>query len=490
MPRLTAEVNDFETWCHSNDRLDLLQNWDIEKNLPNRPSDIARGSHTQVFWKCSRCGCEFQQSLRNITKSQAGCPQCAKRLRGLRRHITAARKNNFATNYPEICKEWHQKLNTLLPSEVSYNDNRQFWWTCSHCGSEWKSTIKNRVKGSRCPKCSAIDHTSFPERAVFYYVSKYFNDAILSDHHLGIELDIYIPSKKTAIEYDGERWHIDKEKDEKKNHLCAQNNIVLYRVRERNCWFWPMSSHLKLIPVTSGDNSSLANAIFNLLLELDVKTCFPVINIDKDKNEILGSYLNSKKHNSLAEKYPDLCAEWHPTKNHPLRADSIDYGSGIMCYWLCKKCGYEYKATPNSRTHKKSGCPACANLTVWPGHNDLQTKNPEILPLWDTERNSATHIYPHNFVPTTHKKVYWKCPKGHSWFASIDNVVRGSRCPFCKYDNHKKRVINLDTGEEFESAAAAGTHYGKPRNHHINECCNGTRKTALGYRWEYASNKH
>lgn len=58
-----------------------------------------------------------------------------------------------------------------------------------------------------------------PEKAVYFYVLKYFKDAI--DNYKAVwlgksEIDIYVPSLRLAIEYDGERWHQDVEKDKKK----------------------------------------------------------------------------------------------------------------------------------------------------------------------------------------------------------------------------------------------------------------------------------
>lgn len=53
--------------------------------------------------------------------------------------------------------------------------------------------------------------SSFPEQAIYYYLKKHFPDAINGDREClaGKELDIYIPSCKFAIEYDGQTWHKD-----------------------------------------------------------------------------------------------------------------------------------------------------------------------------------------------------------------------------------------------------------------------------------------
>ena len=41
------------------------------------------------------------------------------------------------------------------------------------------------------------------------------------------EIDIFIPSLKIGIEYDGKNWHKDFNKDLKKDKLCKDNGIDL-----------------------------------------------------------------------------------------------------------------------------------------------------------------------------------------------------------------------------------------------------------------------
>ena len=78
------------------------------------------------------------------------------------------------------------------------------------------------------------NQTSFFEQALFYYVVQFFQDAInraiVFDN---IEADIYIPSKKCAVEYDGFYWHRNKEqRDNEKNRLLNENGITIIRVRD------------------------------------------------------------------------------------------------------------------------------------------------------------------------------------------------------------------------------------------------------------------
>ena len=81
----------------------------------------------------------------------------------------------------------------------------------------------------------SIKGTSFPEQATFYYFSFWYTDAISRYKIDGTEFDIYSPSCKIAIEYDGWAWHKDKEKiekDNKKDIFCRNNKIKLIRIRE------------------------------------------------------------------------------------------------------------------------------------------------------------------------------------------------------------------------------------------------------------------
>ncbi len=83
--------------------------------------------------------------------------------------------------------------------------------------------------------------TSFPECGTFYFVHQVFPDAIhraiISVDDQRYEVDIYIPSCSTVIEYDGMYWHKGnkkKEIDEKKN--LALNSIGLYVIRLREMY--------------------------------------------------------------------------------------------------------------------------------------------------------------------------------------------------------------------------------------------------------------
>lgn len=62
--------------------------------------------------------------------------------------------------------------------------------------------------------------------------------------------------------------------------------------------------------------------------------------------------------NCLATKNPELSSEWHPTLNDDLTPYDVTANSGKYVYWICKKCGHEWKAHINNRSNG-NGCLQC-----------------------------------------------------------------------------------------------------------------------------------
>lgn len=68
--------------------------------------------------------------------------------------------------------------------------------------------------------------------------------------------------------------------------------------------------------------------------------------------------------NDLGSQFPDIAAEWHPTKNGTLTPQMVTKGSNKKVWWQCPKaeCRYEWPTNIGGRTRKDKGsnCPECA----------------------------------------------------------------------------------------------------------------------------------
>ena len=132
----------------------------------------------------------------------------------------------------------------------------------------------------------------------------------------------------------------------------------------------------------------------------------------------------------LLSEYPELISEWHPTKNGELKPDKVTHGSGKKVWWLCPK-GHEYDSIISNRTSKKSkGCPQCSGRRV-SEDNNLLSLFPKIADEWHPTKNGE--LKPDEVTHGSNKKVWWLCPKGHDYYATIKNRTskKPTGCPHC-----------------------------------------------------------
>ena len=130
--------------------------------------------------------------------------------------------------------------------------------------------------------------------------------------------------------------------------------------------------------------------------------------------------------------------------------------------WTCPKCKNNYPMKIGNRSILGQNCPYCAGKKIKVGFNDLGTTHPEIAAQWDYDKNGD--ITPQDVTAGSSTKYWWKCPKGHSWNATIQSRTRPNRpggCPSCA---GKTKCINLDTGEIYDSCAAAARAVGVTGN--------------------------
>lgn len=423
--------NDLVTWCEQNDRLDLLAEWNNDRNKGFSPEDVSYGTDKRVWWKCSK-GHEWLANVNNRTIRKSGCPYCKNRthfLRGTHRKLTVG-----VDDLESWCKQNHRedilaefdvkKNKGLLPNSIKYGSGKLVWWTCLECGESWTTRVHNRtLHNSGCPNCKREYGTSFCEQAVFFYVKQLFPDALNGDNHLGTELDIYIPSISTAIEYDGEIWHGSDKKasfDDKKGAICSANGVLLIRVREPN--LPSIDNSVCFFRKDSVSDISLSKVIVEVLQYLDSDNNVKV-NVSHDTSKILGQYAVKQYQNSLEYCFPEIARKWHPTKNGRLTPDKISKSSAHKVWWL-DDCGHEYNMSVNLKTrqdNKRCGCPICG-------------------------RKKAR------------KSIVQK---------------RG------------RRVCCIETGQIFSCLSEAGRYFGLKGGSAISAACNDRSRLVCGFHWAY-----
>lgn len=191
--------------------------------------DYSKSSYESIFEKiiivCPTHG-EFEQSPHAHLKG-FGCFKC-------KYEKLAEDKTCTESDFIEKAKKIHG--DTYRYIDIGYTkvmDNISI--TCPKHGS-FKQRANNHLSGCGCPDCSN-SMFSKGEKELFEFINNQIkseanNRSVLDNK----ELDVYIPSKNLAIEYDGLYWHSNRFKKDQdlllKTNLCKEKGIKLIHVFE------------------------------------------------------------------------------------------------------------------------------------------------------------------------------------------------------------------------------------------------------------------
>ena len=204
----------------------------------------------------------FRKSLVNVVSAHkngtVGCPVCA----GFE---VREGVNDFATKVPELAGYWDESKNGISVNKVYYNDRKEYWWVCPNGHSFRRDTMHmGRSVGTStlgCPVCHGKDvregvndvftvkFNGITKNGKESDYSKCVNGLASFIKSLGfcieegahvysnpsMSADIYIPSKKIVIEYNGLYWHSDAVRENPLYHYnkytdLKSQGIFLYTV--------------------------------------------------------------------------------------------------------------------------------------------------------------------------------------------------------------------------------------------------------------------
>lgn len=337
-------------------RPNLAKEWDYAKNS-KKPEEILPNSNKSYNWICPK-GHKYLATANNRTSGHC-CPYCSGQ--------KVCEDNCLSTINPELAKQWHLTKNKKTVNEVTAGSNQYAWWICER-GHEWRSKISSRTSLKRgCRLCLKGLSTSAPEQIVFFYVSQLFTDAINGYKFKKREIDVFIPSLRIGIEYDGAAYHKSKihyTRDFTKNQLLSNNQIFLIRIREKRCFPMLEDANCKIIDCEYTSDYGYLNDVIKVLLDyLCAKAQIEnkiQINISDILNRILSEIFKVSFEKSFAFLHKESALEWDYTLNAPLKPEMFLPMSDKVVHWICKKCGGTWYAPIKSRS-MGYGCSRCAN---------------------------------------------------------------------------------------------------------------------------------
>lgn len=334
---------------------------------------------------------------------------------------------------------------------------------CRKCGAEWlASSAYDLLHGHGCPECAKI------QRGVSQRLSpEEFRKRVLEIN----------PDLELLEEYNGPNELVLCRCKKCGTEWMAKPDSILYK--RRNC---PTCS-----PVTKKTNEQF-------LMELSTKTD-SIVPLEEYKNSrtpirfkcITCNYEWTAKPSDIIRgtgcprcakrisiSHEEFVSRMGKINNQiEIIGEYKDSKSKVKC--RCKKCGYEWLATP-SNLLKGSGCQSCAGtlrLTDEEFRNRLHTINSKITPL-EQYINRSTKIL----------CVCGVC--GYKWKASPGNLLGGHGCPKCKAAKarriREKKIVCIETGQIYDSISAAKAATGITT---ISDCLKHKTKTAGKLHWAY-----
>ncbi len=345
--------------------------WHPTLNNDWLPSDVVWGSKKKFWWKCPQGpDHEWEAVVGNRTRLNAGCPCCA----GQKVSVTNSLKNL----HPNVAAEWHPTKNgDLTPDQVVAGSDKKHWWAClKGPDHNWEASSDSRTGKSRtgCPYCAG--------------------------HKVSVTNSLESLHKEVAAE-----WHPIKNKTLVRSEVIAGSNKKYWWLCPRGLDHeWEATADSRTgkrrsgCPFCDGKKVSYTNSLGKLFPVLAAEWD-STLNGDLSPDEIVAGTpvkywwtcpqgpdhkwkasvtLRTGKRkagcpfcagykvsvtNSLENLFPNIAAQWHPTKNGDLMPDQVVAGSHVKHWWQCPQAvEHEWEAQCVNRTTNETGCPFCLVL--------------------------------------------------------------------------------------------------------------------------------
>lgn len=181
---------------------------------------------TPITFKCKVCGYVFKRKPSAHLTSQ--CKICSTKEEAIKRTKSC---DEFIKQAKEIHGDDYDYTNTTYDKS-----NKKVLIKCNKCGRNFEIEANSHLSGHGCP--FHFNNVSKMECELFDFVKSICPDAEQSTKNVidKFELDIYIPSKKVAFEFDGLYWHNELNKTSSyhldKTVECEKIGIRLFHVFE------------------------------------------------------------------------------------------------------------------------------------------------------------------------------------------------------------------------------------------------------------------
>src|SRR6478736_4190219 len=299
------------------------------------------------------------------------------------RAVLNLKSRNLLEEFPGVAAEWHPTRNgTRTARDVNPGSKIPVWWQCGH---EWRVRPGHRTRdgGTGCPRCAAKASGEQVRTA------KPGNSMAEVHPHL---LRIFHPAKNSDLDL---------------HSVNAGTTRDIW-------WLCPDCGHEWKTKAARHSG------------------CRPCAS--KRRGEQIATPVPGQ---SLADLYPMIASQWHPTKNGDLLPSQVREGYAKLVWWRCPDCDREWQRSPGARVANGAGCRRCSagkaglgRRTPGPGKS-LDDAHPQLAAEWIIDINPG--LAPNMLKDNSLERAWWKCAHCEDeWNARIDTrALRGHGCRQC-----------------------------------------------------------
>ena len=411
-------VNDFRT-VYPQLALDTSDemNPDIDLN------SLGAGAHVRIHWKCHVCGFEWDAPVYGRIRRYKGnykiasCPACSKN----------QRKDGYDIDYPELVPLYSP--NNPIPFQDVRGYNTKLLWICPKHG-EFEQELRNMMRAVKngntgCPYCHGSQ--VHPDESFGVLHPELIKEWDESNEKTPYDYTEHSSYEATWCCPDcGTKWkaslHV-RAFGYGKCPKCYGSQTFKERYPELEKFY----SKDNDFPYEDGVVSDHTYRLWTCEHGHEFEDSFNNIY----KRGFRCPYCESVKvlqgFNDFATLEPEYAKDYDEALNGNTASDVLI--NNRPAYFKCKN-GHSFKRPVIQHIKSNGVCPICNGTFLQKGTNDLATVYPEVIPLWDYEKNEKE---PDEVMATLQNYYYFVCDEGHEFKCSLNYLVSHNfECPVCK----------------------------------------------------------
>lgn len=378
-------------------------------------------SKSKISVRCTICG-NIWESIPNSLLLGRGCPKCGNKRAGDKNR---KKHDDFVKDLAAI--------NPDIAVLGEYVTNRtKILAQCKKCGNQWNVAPSQLLSGTGCPRCARIG-TSLIEQMIVLSLRQMYSGIVLSRDRsaIGLELDIYIPELRFAVEYGAWSWHISKiDRDLEKIKRCHEKNIRIITVFDAYNSIVPQYESMENVWLYRENFSKENNR--DLIKNLLIRICDSVgIGYTLTDKQLLA--IRRKAHQYIRMMSTEELNKKLQKMRSYIKAVGFYEGADNKIACECQCCGRRFEMTP-ANLLSGHGCSICS-------FSMLRT-DPLVFKEKAMEKNPNNELLEEYVNSRTSLRV--KCKVcGKERMVRPSGLLKGQGCPECK------RRSQLKTPEQF-----------------------------------------